>query len=89
MIEILMEITFDFLDDIGYKNDKHPYKKEKYRSRMHDISHSIYATKSSLIVTTDRYFKNKLDAIYSLLQIPTKIMLEKDFIPLIDRESIP
>jgi len=79
-IERIFEHIFDFLDNIGYQNDKKVYKNEKYRSRMHDITHGIYATKASIFVTSDNNLKNKLNAIYSLLEIPTQIILEKDFV---------
>jgi hypothetical protein len=79
-IEVLLEVIFDFLDEIGYKNDKRAIKKEKYRSRMHDISHGIYATKASVIVTDDANFKDKLTAVYSLLAISTKIISSEEFI---------
>lgn len=73
-LEFLFENIFDFLDNIGYKNDKKARKRNKHRSRMHDITHGIYATSSDILITSDDYFKNKLQAIYSLLNIKTKII---------------
>ena len=72
--EILFELIFDFLDNIGYKNDKKVIRKEKYRSRMHDITHSIYATKANYLITTDENFKCKTIAIYQLLNFQTKVI---------------
>ena len=74
IIEILFELIFDFLDYIGYKNDKKVIKKEKYRSRMHDISHSIYATKADYLITNDENFKCKSIAIYKLLNFKTIVI---------------
>ena len=72
--EILFELIFDFLDYIGYKNDKRAIKKNKYRSRMHDISHSIYATKANYFMTNDDNFSSKTIAIYQLFNFKTKVI---------------
>jgi hypothetical protein len=87
VLELLIELIFNFLNDIGYKNDKQPIKKEKYRSGMHDISHGIYASQSNFFVTDDEYFKNKLTAIYSLLEIKTVIISSQDFSILVNDNS--
>jgi len=80
LLEAIFEITFDFLDAIGYYNDARAIKKEKYRSRMHDISHSIYGTSSHYFITNDKKFTKKLIAIYSLFEVSTKVLNEKEFI---------
>jgi len=74
IIEILFELIFDFLDNIGYKNDKRVIRKEKYRSRMHDVTHSIYATKANYLITNDENFKCKTIAIYQLLNFNTTVI---------------
>jgi len=80
LLEGIFELIFDFLDYIGYKNDKQVYKREKHRSRMHDITHAIYATKASIIVTNDNNFRDKLLSIYTLLKVPTVILSKEEFL---------
>ena len=73
-IETTISILFDFLELIGYKSSG----VKDYRSMMHDVTHSIYATKSDIFITNDKKFKLRVEAIYSLLEIPTKVYLLKD-----------
>jgi len=72
--EITISILYDFLETIGYKSSGEKY----YRSMMHDVTHSIYATKSDIFITNDKKFKTRVEAIYAYLEIPTRIYLLKD-----------
>ena len=73
-IEKTISILFDFLETIGYKSNGEKY----YRSMMHDVTHSIYATKSDIFITNDKKLKMRVEAIYLFLEIPANIYLLKD-----------
>jgi hypothetical protein len=70
LLEDVIEITMNYIEEVRYK----PEKISKSRSRMHDISHSIYATAADYIVSDDERFVSKTKATYNYFNIPTKIM---------------
>lgn len=71
----IISLLYNFLEKIGYKSEK----KTKLRSRMHDVSHGIYATASDILVTRDERFYKKTKAIYCLLEIPTMVYNKDEF----------
>lgn len=68
--ECLMEIIFNYLEVLRY----HPDKPQKHRSRLHDVTHAIYAAYCSVFVSEDTKLKNKAKAAYSFLGIPTQVV---------------
>jgi hypothetical protein len=69
--ECLMEVIFDYLEKIRY----HPEAEKKYRSRLHDVTHAIYAAYCAVFVTGDKKLQYKAKAAYSFLGIPTEVIL--------------
>lgn len=74
-IEGIMALLYNFLEKIGFKSE--PLK--KLCSRMHDVSHGIYATGADILVTGDDKFYKKTKAIYSLLEVPTLVLSKSEF----------
>lgn len=74
-IEATIGLLYNFLEKIGYKAEK----QNKLRSRMHDVSHGIYATASDMLITGDDRFYKKTKAIYCLLEIPTIVYNKNEF----------
>ena len=74
-IELLISLLYNFLETIGYRTEK----RGKSRSRMHDVTHGIYATSADLFVIGDKRYRKKTMAIYSLLEIPTKVISTDTF----------
>lgn len=57
----------------------HREAKDKSRSRLHDVSHIIYAAYCDTFVTADRRLAKKAQAIYSVLGVSTLVVLAKEF----------
>lgn len=66
---------FDLLEAIGY----YPEKEKTYTSRMHDVTHAIYATQADYFVTCDTKFYKKCKAVYSFLGVPTSVIKYSSF----------
>jgi len=79
-LELIIGLMFNFLEQVGYRTEK----KGKYRSRMHDVTHGIYATKSDYFIIGDKRYREKAKAIYSYLKIPSQIYSKEEFIELKD-----
>lgn len=75
VFEAYVNLAANLLEKIGYFREK----ESKARSRLHDVSHMIYAAYSDIFVTADRKMLQKTKAIYSMLQVPTKVMSLKEF----------
>lgn len=75
----LVEILYRVLNMSGYNNDK---VKEDMSSRVHDISHIIYASYCDYFVTLDQRLVKKARAIYWLANIETKLITYEDFLKL-------
>lgn len=67
--ERCIEITFCYLESIRYR----PESIKKSRSRMHDVSHAIYASIADIIVTDDKKFSKKIKAVYKYWGIKTEV----------------
>jgi hypothetical protein len=68
--------TMNLLEEIGYWAD--PFK--KYRSQMHDVSHAIYASMADVLVTDDERFRQRVEAAYDFLEVPTAVVSPQDFL---------
>lgn len=75
VIQVMMQIVFNKLEEIRYR----PEKKRKYRSRLHDVSHAIYATYCDYFITEDSRLADKAKAAYAYLRQETKVAGIKDF----------
>jgi hypothetical protein len=66
----------NWLEEIGYFRES----RKKARSRMHDVSHIIYAAYSDLLVSNDTKLVKKALVIYSILGIKTNVVPMEKFI---------
>lgn len=80
IFEAYMNLAANLLEKIGYFRED----EEKYRSRLHDVSHMIYAAYCDIFVSADRKMLNKTKAIYSMLDVPTKVMSFDEFQKMLD-----
>jgi len=78
VLQYLVSYFADCLEKIGYfRESRKPFRS---RSRMHDVSHIIYGAYSDIFVSNDIKLIKKASAIYSALEIKTKVVSGKDFI---------
>ncbi|MGF7177127.1 hypothetical protein [Azospirillum doebereinerae] len=75
-VEVIFELLFNFMETIRYS----PEPVKKYRSRMHDISHSIYGSAADVIVTDDRRFLRKLRTVYYFLSVGSLALHTDEFL---------
>ncbi|MBJ8554091.1 hypothetical protein [Acinetobacter bereziniae] len=73
----------NFLELIGY----YPDSQSRSRSNMHDVSHLIYASKADYFITGDKKTRYKAKAIYSFLDLRTKVLDKDEFITLQLKQS--
>lgn len=76
LLEGYVNLAANCLEYIGFKREK----EENYRSRLHDVSHIIYAAHTNIFVTDDKKLNLKTKAIYSSIDVPTNVMDRKGFI---------
>jgi len=76
IFEAYVNLSANLIEKIGYYREK----KEKHRSRLHDVSHMIYAAYSTTFVSSDQKLLNKTKAIYSFLGVPTNVLSLEEFI---------
>ncbi|ELY2855233.1 hypothetical protein SMC92_002269 [Cronobacter dublinensis] len=76
LVERKIDCYFRFLEIVGYYTE--PYK--KHVSRMHDVTHAIYATRADFFITNDNNFYKKIKATYEFFKIPTLILNVEEFI---------
>ena len=74
-LEYCIEILFRILTQNGYNAEK---SEKNSASGIHDVSHAIYATKANFLLTEDKRFYKKCQAVYSYLGVPTKVVLCDD-----------
>ncbi|MDG3008394.1 hypothetical protein [Paludisphaera mucosa] len=65
--ETVVNLVFAYLEQIGYRADSF----DKFRSRMHDVSHAIYAAAANVVVTGDGRYLMRLRAAHRFLGLPT------------------
>ncbi|MCE9561858.1 MAG: hypothetical protein K8U57_07375 [Planctomycetes bacterium] len=73
--EVVVNLVLAYLEEIGYRADAF----EKYRSRMHDVTHAIYAAETDVFVTGDKRYRQRVKAAYSFLGISTKVLSIDEF----------
>jgi len=78
LLERTVEMAFNFLEEIRYR----PEKVAKSRSRIHDVTHAIYAASADYLVSHDDKFLLKAKVVYSYFGIKTKVVSLDDFIGL-------
>jgi len=71
-----VEVAARIVEKKGYFRER----RENYRSNLHDVSHIIYAAYCTVFVSSDKKLLKKARAIYSMLNIPTKVMTKSEFI---------
>lgn len=76
VLEHVLELLMNYLEGIRFR----PEGVKMYRSRMHDVTHSIYATKADYFITGDDRFYHKARAVYDYLGVPTKVLSRKEFL---------
>lgn len=76
--ERLISTLFNVLESIGYRGEK----MKKTVSRLHDVSHAIYASKADIFVTADARFAAKCEAVYDYAGVPTKVISYEEFLHL-------
>lgn len=69
VIETAMQIVFNKLEEIRYR----PEKKKNFRSRLHDVSHAIYAAYCDYFITEDSKLFDKTKAAYAYLKQETMV----------------
>jgi hypothetical protein len=76
LVECIIEILFNWIECLRFfpENIKDV---SKPRSRMNDVSHAIYASYTSKIISGDKNFVNKLLVVYKFLSIDTNITYMK------------
>lgn len=73
ILEAYINLAANVLEWIGYYREK----EAKSRSRMHDVSHIIYSSHCNTFITADKNLYMKTKAVFSLLEIKTKVILFK------------
>ncbi|HFC8841505.1 TPA: hypothetical protein ACFU1W_000004 [Neisseria oralis] len=76
LFEGYVNLAANCLERIGFKREK----EENYRARLHDVSHIVYAAHTNIFVTDDKKLNLKTKAIYSSIDVPSKVMNRKEFI---------
>lgn len=70
-LEYTIEVLFRMLNFSGYYAEK---SEKTSISGTHDVSHSIYATKADYLISMDKRFVKKCQAVYSFLGVETEII---------------
>lgn len=70
LVECMFNVVFNFIERLRF----YPENKKNYRSRLHDVSHAIYASYSNKFVSGDRNFVNKLLVAYYFLSVDVDIV---------------
>lgn len=74
-IQSNISFLFDILEVVGY----YPERKTGFRSRMHDVTHAIYASQADYFIIEDKKFKKKCESVFHFLRIPTRILSYSEF----------
>lgn len=78
LTERTLELVMNHLEEIRYR----PEKVSKSRSRMHDVTHAIYAASTDYLVSNDPRFLEKARVAYQYLGIKTKVLSLERFMEL-------
>ncbi|MGF6809019.1 putative nucleic acid-binding protein [Paraburkholderia sp. Clong3] len=75
VFEAYVNLSANILEKLGYYREK----EDKYRARLHDVSHIIYGAYCDVFVSADKKLVKKAKAIYSLLGVPVEVIELSDF----------
>lgn len=75
VFEAYVNFYANILEKLGYYREK----EDKYRARLHDVSHIIYGAYCDVFVSADKKLVKKAKAIYSLLGVPVEVIELSDF----------
>jgi len=75
VFEAYVNLSANILEKLGYYREK----EEKYRARLHDVSHIIYGAYCDVFVSADKKLVKKARAIYSLLGVPAEAIGLSEF----------
>lgn len=78
VFETIMELTFNKIEELGY----FPEPVDKYRSRLHDVSHVIYGSYCKYFVTRDVRLRKKCTVAFKALGIPCSAISTDEFLAL-------
>ena len=73
-LEFTIQELFRVLNFCGYKGER---KENTNTSRIHDVTHAIYATKSNYLISADSKFVDKCKAVYYYLGVATEVIYTK------------
>ncbi|SAL82225.1 hypothetical protein AWB68_06431 [Caballeronia choica] len=76
VLERAIELAMNFLEQSRYR----PEHISKSRSRMHDVTHCIYATGCDQFVTHDKRLNDKVRAVYRYFGVPTRVLTLEEFV---------
>lgn len=71
LVECYINLAANLIEKIGYYREDN--KTEVVRSRLHDVTHMIYAAYCHIFICNDKKLRNKTKAIYYLLNIKTDV----------------
>ena len=71
-VSVIIEILANILE--AYRYHAEATKKNRPRSRLHDVSHIIYASYCDKFISNDARLRIKAKAIYSYLKIPCQVL---------------
>lgn len=77
--ESIITIILNSMEKAGYSQEDKNHE-AALTGRLHDVSHAIYASRSSHFVTNDVRFSKKVIATYLQLGIPTKVINKEDLL---------
>jgi hypothetical protein len=75
VLERAIELVMNFLEQVRYR----PEHVSKSRSRMHDVTHCIYASACQQFVTNDKRLYDKASAVYRYFGVPTRVLMLEEF----------
>lgn len=76
VLERAIELAMNFLESVRYR----PEQVKKSRSRIHDVTHCIYASGCEEFVTNDKRLYDKVRAAYRFFGIPTRVLMLEEFL---------
>ena len=63
------------LNTLGYFPDSKVHKEERFVAAMSDNSHASMASFCALLLSRDKNFVKKVQAVYEYLDVPTEVKL--------------
>jgi hypothetical protein len=81
--EIIITLILNNMERAGYHQENKNHG-ATLTGRMHDVAHSIYASRADYMVTNDTRLSKKVTATYMKLGIPTKVINDEEFLTITD-----